>query len=395
LKFDCAPGFGRALRFDARMKTAVTLLVFCVAALLALGLVMLYSAKMTAKDGAHLLMMQSIWAAFGLAAAVGLASLDYKVFKQYAWPLLIVSAVLLCLVFVPVIGKAAGGAHRWLDLRVMRVQPSELAKLAMILTAAWYCERYARQMQDWKRGILIPACIFGPMLLLIFVEPDRGTTVLMAAVLSVVFIVAGVRWQYFAVPVVLGLTGFIISIIHDPMRMRRIFAWLDVEGNKSGVGYQAYQAMLALGSGGWTGLGLGNGRQKLGYVPEHHTDFILSVIGEELGLVATLAVVVAFLIIIICGVFISTRARETFGMLLGCGITFLIGFQAFINIGVVTSALPNKGLALPFISYGGSSLVMMLSCVGVLVSIARQARDSVPVVENPLETVNPFASHNA
>jgi cell division protein FtsW len=170
---------------------------------------------------------------------------------------------------------------------------------------------------------------------------------------------------------------------------------LDVEGNKSGVGYQAYQAMLALGSGGWTGLGLGNGRQKLGYVPEHHTDFILSVIGEELGLIATLAVVVAFLIIIICGVFISMRARETFGLLLGCGITFLIGFQAFINIGVVTSALPNKGLALPFISYGGSSLVMMLSCVGVLVSIARQARDSVPVVENPLESVNPFAPHNA
>ncbi len=377
------------------MKTAVTVLVFCVAALMSLGLVMLYSAKMTASNGAQLLLMQSIWAGLGLVAAVSLAAMDYKVLKKITWPLLGFSVVLLCLVFAPVIGKGAGGAHRWLDLRVLRVQPSELAKLALILAAAWYCERYARQMRDWKKGILIPACIFGPVLLLIFIEPDRGTTILMAGVLSVMFLVAGVRWQYFAVPVVLGITGLGLSLWHDPMRMKRIFAWLDVEGTKGGVGYQAYQAMLALGSGGWTGLGLGNGRQKLGFVPEHHTDFIFSIIGEELGLVATLAIVVAFLVIVICGVVISLRARETFGLLLGVGITFLIGCQAFINIGVVTSALPNKGLALPFISYGGSSLVMMLSCVGVLVSIARHAREAMPVLENPLESVNPFSTRTA
>ena len=149
-------------------------------------------------------------------------------------------------------------------------------------------------------------------------------------------------------------------LLHNPMRMKRILSWLDPEQSKDGVGFQAYQAMIAFGSGGWTGLGLGNGRQKLGWVPEHHTDFIFSIIGEELGLVATLLVVVAFIVIAVCGIYIALHARDTFGTLLATGITLIISLQAAINIGVVTSALPNKGLALPFISYGGSSMVVML-----------------------------------
>jgi cell division protein FtsW len=157
------------------------------------------------------------------------------------------------------------------------------------------------------------------------------------------------------------------------MRMKRIFSWLYLEENRDGVGYQAYQSMVALGAGGLSGLGLGNGRQKLGFVPQHHTDFIFSIIGEELGLVATLLVVAAFVAIVICGVIIARRAADVFGTLIVAGITFLIGFQAFINIGVVTSALPNKGLSLPFISYGGSNLLAMLTCVGLILSVARRA----------------------
>jgi cell division protein FtsW len=177
--------------------------------------------------------------------------------------------------------------------------------------------------------------------------------------------------------------------------MKRIFSWLDLEQHKEDTGYQAWQAMIALGSGGWTGLGLGNGRQKLGWVPEHHTDFIFSIIGEELGLVATLLVVAAFLVIAICGFYIALHARDRFGTLLATGITLLISLQAAINIGVVTSALPNKGLALPFISYGGSSMVVMLVCVGILLSIARQA---VPVkISTPdfPTSDNPFAAKAA
>ena len=173
-----------------------------------------------------------------------------------------------------------------------------------------------------------------------------------------------------------GLAAISIAIMNDPLRMKRIMSFLHPEQYREGTGFQAYQAMLALGAGGTSGLGLGNGRQKLGFVPLHHSDFIFSVIGEELGVVATIAVVVAFMAIVVCGLYIAWNARDRFGLILGTGITFLIGLQAFINIGVVTSALPNKGLPLPFISYGGSSLVMMLGGIGILLSIASYSRVS-------------------
>ena len=199
---------------------------------------------------------------------------------------------------------------------------------------------------------------------------------LLATVSSVMLLVAGIRWLYFFPPVLLLTVVMGLFLWHNPMRSERIYSWLHVEETKQDKGMQAYQAMVALGSGGVTGIGLGDGRQKLGFVPEHHTDFIFSVIGEELGLVATMLVVLAFLAIMICGVYIAWNASDTFGMLIAVGITFLIGFQAVINIGVVTGSLPNKGLSLPFISYGGSNLVVMLGCVGLLISIARHASQS-------------------
>lgn len=378
------------------MKAAVTTLACCVAALLMLGLVMLYSASMNDVvsrktgeiAGTKYLISQLVWCGLGLVICLLAVRVDYRQLKKFAWPLFVVALIGLVAVLVlpEPWAKPVKGARRWLHLPFGNVQPSELAKLALIVVLAWYCERYQRQMHTWTRGIMIPGGIIALMLGLIFVEPDRGTTILLAAVSGSMLLLAGVRWLYIIPPMIAGVAGLAASLMYDPMRMKRIFSWLYLEENKDGVGYQAYQAMLALGSGGWFGLGLGNGRQKLGFVPERHTDFILSIIGEELGLVATLAVVVAFVLIVICGIYIATHARDTFGTMLAAGITFLIGLQAFINIGVVTSALPNKGLALPFISYGGSSLVAMLACVGLLFSVARQAR----AIE--LKPVNPFAT---
>ena len=361
------------------MKAAITLLVFCVAGLLSLGMVMLYSSGM-AKVGAHYLVMQLLWGAFGLVTCMVAVSLDYRWLKKFAWVFYVVAIALLALLFLPHLGVRKNGATRWLGYGGTSIfQPSEVAKLALLVGLAWYGERYQRQMPTWRRGILVPGVFVGLLLGLIFIEPDRGTTVLLAGVSAVVLLVAGVRWKYFVPPVIAALAALGYSLWHDPMRHKRIFSWLYLEESKSGVGYQAYQAMLALGAGGWTGLGLGNGRQKMGFVPEHHTDFIFSIIGEELGLIATLLVVLCFVIIVLCGIYIATHARDTFGLLLATGITFLVGLQAFINIGVVTSALPNKGLPLPFISYGGSNLLIMLTAVGVLLSIGRHARvpDSV------------------
>jgi len=357
------------------MKVAVTTLAFCIAVLLALGLVMLYSSSMT-QVGAHYLMLQLVWCALGFVLCVAVTTLDYQWLRKFAWPIFIVALVLLALVLLPLphgITKKINGAHRWFILPGMRLQPSEFAKLALVIMLAWYGDRYQRQMQHWNRGIVFPGMLIALALGLVFVEPDRGTTILLAAVSGSMLLVAGVRWRHILIPAAAGVAGLAVSIWHDPMRMKRIFSWWDLEQHKDGAGYQAYQAMIALGSGGWTGLGLGNGRQKLGFVPEHHTDFIFSIIGEELGLIATLLVVAAFVIVAICGIYIALNARDNFGCLLALGITLLISLQAAINIGVVTSALPNKGLPLPFISYGGSNLLAMLASVGILFSVARLA----------------------
>jgi cell division protein FtsW len=361
------------------MRLAVPLLVFCVAALLALGMVMLYSSSMV-QVGARYMLVQLVWGALGLVVCVTAASLDYHLLRRFAVPFLVLAVVLLTLVFIPGIGIHRNGASRWVGHgHTSLFQPSEFAKFALIVALAWYGERYQRQMPSLKRGIAIPGLMIAVVLGLIFREPDRGTTILLASVSGAMLLIAGARWRFFVPPVLAGIAGLAISLWHDPMRTKRIFGWLYLEEHKSGVGYQAYQAMIALGAGGWTGLGLGNGRQKLGFVPEHHTDFIFSIIGEELGFIATLLVILAFIAIVLCGIYIAMKAPDSFGLLLGSGIALLIGLQAFINIGVVTSALPNKGLPLPFISYGGSNLLMMLTSVGVLLSISRFAREDEPL----------------
>jgi len=374
------------------MKAAVTMLVFCVAALLALGMVMLYSSSMgMAQVGTHYLAMQLVWCVLGLAAAVATTLVDYRQLKRIWWVPLGIAVLMLALVLFT--GKV-NGARRWFKFGGMSLQPSEFAKVALIIALAWYGEHFQRQMPQWKRGILIPGLLIGLTVGLIFKEPDVGNALVLASVSGILLLIAGIRLKYFLPPVLAVAVGVGVFISHNPMRSERIYSWLHLEETRRDKGRQAYEAMVALGSGGLTGKGLGDGRQKLGFVPFHHTDFIFSIIGEELGLVATALVVVAFIAIVFCGTYIAMNARDTFGLLLGTGITFLIGLQAFINIGVVTSALPNKGLPLPFISYGGSNLLAMLASVGLLLNIARQARegdDGMRILVKEADVANPFA----
>lgn len=385
------------------MRAAVTTLAFCTAALLALGLVMLYSSSWALvnrsthlETGAHDLIMQLIWCAVGFVFCVLATALDYQLLKKLAWPVFILALLLLGSVFVPHLGRASHGAHRWIGFGPFTFQPSELGKVALLIMIAWYGDRYQRHLHTFKRGIIYPALLAGLILGLIFVEPDRGTTILLAAVTGAMLLIAGVQWKHVFIPTALGAAGLAVSILHDPMRMGRIFAWLHPEDHLNGAALQAQQAMIGLGNGGWFGVGLGNGVRKFGYLPEIHTDFIFANIGEELGLVATLFVVLAFVVMALCGIYIALHARDTFGFLLASGITFLISLQAAINIGVVTSALPNKGIPLPFISYGGSNLLAMLGCIGLLFSIARHAHVRERVSQSAADHGdNPFAAKPA
>ncbi len=360
------------------MKAATSLLLFSVLGLLVLGIVMLVSAS-TGQQEARYLIMQPLWAGIGLIGCFLAAAGDYRWLKKVWWLVLLLSLALLAAVWIPHVGITKNGATRWIGYGNARLQPSEFAKIALIIAIAWYGERFQRHMGTLTRGVLIPSLGIGLVLALIFKEPDVGTTLLLAGVSTLMLLISGLRWRYVLPPLVIGLVGITVFIANDPVRSDRVYAWLHPEETRLDKGLQTYQSIASLGNGGVKGLGLGEGRQKLGFVPEHHTDFIFSVIGEELGLVATLSVLVAFMIILFCGVYVAWNAADTFGMLIASGITFLIGMQVIINVGVVTGALPNKGLALPFISYGGSNLVIMMGCVGLLINIGRNAANGLPV----------------
>jgi cell division protein FtsW len=244
-------------------------------------------------------------------------------------------------------------------------------------------------MTRFWAGTVFPMGIFGVVALLIFREPDYGTTLLVAAVCSIVLLLAGVRWIHLFPPIVAGFSLIVYAIATNQNRMNRILAWVFPDKFQDGTGYQAHEAKLALGMGGWQGVGLGNGVQKLGRVPENETDFIFSILGEELGLIATLSVILLFMLLVFCGIYIAAKSNNDFGFLLASGITFMIGLQAFINIGVVTSFLPNKGIALPFISYGGSNLTMMLVAIGILISVGLHVDN---VESNPMNSFDSMES---
>ena len=354
------------------MKTASTVIFLCTLGLLSLGMVMLVSASTGQSEARHLV-MQPLWCLIGLVACGVAAWKDYRFLRNFSWILLGVSVVLLSAVWAPRVGIHANGASRWIGYAGFTMQPSEFAKLALIIAMAHYGAYYQRQMGSFWRGLVVPGAIMAPVIGLVFVEPDVGTAIVLSAVGGTLLVLAGTKLRYLLPPVLLALVALGFFLWQDPMRSERIYSWLNLEETKMDKGFQAYQALVALGSGGMTGVGLGDGRQKLGFIPEHHTDFIFSVIGEELGLVATIGIVFGFLAIILCGVYVAWHARETFGMLLASGVTFLIGMQALVNIAVVTSSIPNKGLSLPFISYGGSNLVIMLTGVGLLLNVARHA----------------------
>lgn len=358
-------------------KAASIFLCLAVATLISIGLVMLTSAsaKWDVNDEQYYyLSRQARWLVIGLVGMVIVALVDYRLLQKLVIPLGIISVLALIGCFVPGIGDAAKGESRWISLPLLgRFQPSEPAKLVvMIALAAWFSRHQSETRTFWK-GFVAPCFILGIPLLLILVETDMGTAVGMGAAGLLVLFVSGTRLLYLVPSVVTAVAGLSYMVSQDPIRMKRIMAFLDPEKYRDGVGWQQSMALEAFGNGGPSGVGLGNGIVKQMNFPEHHTDFIFPVIGEELGLAFTLGIVFCFVVIFLVGVGISLHANDLFGRILGLGASSIIVIPAMMNIGVTTSSIPNTGLPLPFVSYGGSNLVFTLAMVGVLLSILRNA----------------------
>src|ERR1700736_1460797 len=343
--------------------------------MLVIGIVMLFSTSAFARDSHgdvyFFIKRQGLWLGIGLVVCTVAALLDYHLWSRTWWLWFGRALVTLVFCFVPHVGLRINGSRRWIGFGPVAFQPSEIAKVATLFFLGWWFARYEKTTQHPVFGFAGPLAIVSTLLLLIICEVDLGTTALVGATAFLVMFVAGTS------PILLGLLALVgsgaifFAATHE--RMGRLLAFTDLERYKQDAGLQQMQALIAWGSGGIEGLGLGNGRQKMLYLPYAHTDFIFPMIGEELGLRVSLLVVFLFVVIIVCGIMIALHAKDRFGLLTGCGIVSLIGLQAAVNIGVTTSLLPNKGLSLPFISYGGSNLVECVFGVGLPVSIYRKA----------------------
>jgi cell division protein FtsW len=358
-----------------RRKSAY-ILFLAVLGLLVIGIVMLFSTSAYARDSHgdvyFFIKRQAIWVGIGLVACVFAALMNYHFWQKTWWLWFALALAALALCYIPHIGMRINGSRRWVGYGPITFQPSELAKIATIFfLAAWFA---GREKPDGNvlSGFIIPLAIISVPAALVLGEVDLGTTALIAATAFVVMFIAGTNPLWLGGLAFAALGGLILVATQISERMGRLSAFLHPQNYKDDAGLQQMQALIAWGSGGLDGLGLGNGRQKMLYLPYAHTDFIFPIIGEELGLRFSLLVVFLFVVIIVCGIMIALHARDRFGLLLGCGIISLLALQAAVNIGVTTSLLPNKGLPLPFISYGGSNLAACMFGVGVLVNIYRQ-----------------------
>ncbi|MBR4310531.1 MAG: cell division protein FtsW [Akkermansia sp.] len=357
-------------------RLSIICIWFCCIALLIIGIVMVASTSTGASGSSELtsaLLKQGGFAVFGIVVAICLSNVDYHWFRDRVWPwgwLLCVFLLILC--FVPFIGKEVNGEYRWIDLKVITFQPSEAAKCILMMTLAhWYTTHREVAGRFWQ-GFVRPGIRFAIPLLLILVEKDMGTAAALAVSGFCVMFVAGVRIWIMVLALTIGTLILYYMATGSANRMERIYAWQNTEAHQHGAGRQQYIAYIALTMGGAYCTGLGNSIHKYGSLPFAHTDFIFAVVGEEWGFIGTVGVLLLFTLMTLAGVVLALQIRDTFGRLLAVGLVCTIFWPALLNMMVVTAILPNTGLPLPFISYGGTNLVFSIIAVGLLTGIQRQ-----------------------
>ncbi len=361
-----------------RLPTSV-IVTGLVAVLCAFGLVMVGSASPVISENLYgspwyIFTRQVLWMGIGAVAFVAFARFDYRRWRQLRLPLLVVSVGLLFVVLLPGFGVTSGGSSRWIGFGMFRIQPSELMKLALAVFAADLLTRRVDRVAD-PRSVLLPVLgVLGVAGALIMAQPDMGTALVLACIAFGVLFMGGVRMG--PIMKTLGVLAVVAVVagMAEPYRRDRILSFLNPGATKSGAGYQVWQSLIGLGSGHLFGLGLGGGRQKWGLLPNAHTDFIFSVVGEELGLVGAVLLLGVFFVLACYGIRVASRAPDRFGSLMAVAVTVWITSQAVINIGAVVGVLPVTGIPLPFVSFGGSSLVITLAAAGILVNIARRER---------------------
>lgn len=356
------------------MRDTDKFLIISSAFLIAAGVVMVYStsyifAMRRFGDGYFFFKRHLLFGGLGLAAFIAAYKLPLHYYRKLAYPILILAALGLVAIFVPHVGFTVGGARRWVRLGPLAFQPSEPAKLAVVIFLAYSLSMKADKIRNFATGFLPNIVIPGVIIGLVLLEPDFGTSVCIALVVLIMTFIAGARLKHLGALALLTLPAAVVVVMKFSYMMTRIKVYLDPWKDPEGKGFQMVQSFIAFGNGGLHGVGLGEGIQKLFYLPEAHTDFIMSVIGEEFGLLGVMAVIVIFLLFFYCGLNIAGKARDLHAKYLAYGVTFMIVLQAALNMGVVLGVLPPKGLPLPFISYGGTSLVVNMTAVGILLNV--------------------------
>jgi len=352
---------------------SILLLAVC---LTCLGVVMVFSSSSIMavrdyNDSLYFLKRQSVFAVVGFAAMALLMRIDLNVLRKAAWPVLGVCALLLIAVLIPGVGKKVSGAARWLNVGGITFQPAEFVKVGLVMFMAHSLARKQDKVKSFRFGFLPYMLILAVLLGLLLAQPDMGSALTLATVAVAMLLVAGTRLSYLASISLIALPFLYFMVMSVDYRRRRILAFLNPWEDPSNSGFQIIQSWIAFGSGGAFGQGLGESKQKLFFLPEAHTDFIFSVVGEELGFIGVIVIAAMFMLLIMRGMRTALNAPNEFGCLLAFGITMLIGLQAFVNMAVVMGMVPTKGLALPFISYGGTSLVTTLAAIGLLLNVSR------------------------
>lgn len=336
-----------------------------------LGLVMLFSAGVV-KEAHSLLTKQLIWLALSVAIGMYVSFMNLQWLRSVTWWVFGFCILALILTLIPGIGVKVNGAQRWIGLGPLRVQPSEFAKIGLVLAMAAFFSTHQRDIKSFVKGFLLPSIIIACICGLIILQPDFGTCFLCGAVAATLMFQSGTSLKWLLPIAFMAISAFSVLVYFDPVRIRRVTSFLDVEANANDSAYQLWQGMLAFGVGGLDGVGLGMGRQQMHFLPEAHTDFIFPVIGEELGLICTMSIVLCFLVLFVVVCWRLRMAPKLYEYLLAMGSLLFICLQAIINMGVVTGSMPTKGMSLPFISYGGSNLMVTFVFLGIIINVFRK-----------------------